>query len=408
MPVVRHIGLLATCRSEGGQGEIHAISDAALAFRDGTVTWVGAERDLPASAGDGETWDAGGALMIPGLIDCHTHLAFGGWRADEFVRRLRGESYAEIAAAGGGIAATVARTRALGEDALLERSRGFAARMVALGVTCVEAKSGYGLDRETELRLLRVYRALDASGPVRVVPTYLGAHVVPRDQPRADYVALVEEMIGEVARQGLARFCDVFVEQGAFSVDEARRLFVAARAAGLLPKVHADQLTDTGAAALAAEVGAISADHLEHVGPTGIAALARAGVVAVSLPLAALYLDQPSLPARALIDAGVAVAVASDFNPGSAPSAHLPLALTLACVRQRLTPAEALKGATLHAARAVALERERGSLEPGKSASFALIDAPDVEHWLYHFEANACLLTVVDGRVRARAPDFRT
>src|SRR5882757_3989192 len=255
MPVVRHIGLLATCRPEGGQGELHALRDAALAFRDGIVTWVGAERDLPASADDGETWDAGGALMIPGLIDCHTHLAFGGWRADEFVRRLRGESYAQIAAAGGGIAATVARTRVLDEDALLERSRGFVAQMAALGVTCVEAKSGYGLDRETELRLLRVYRALDASGPLRVVATYLGAHVVPRDQPRADYLALVEEMIGEVARQRLARFCDVFVDEGAFSVDEARRLLVAARAAGLLPKVHADQLTDTGAAALAAEVG---------------------------------------------------------------------------------------------------------------------------------------------------------
>ena len=408
MPVVRNIGLLATCRSEGGQGAIHAVPDAVLAFRDGTVTWVGAERDLPASADDGESWDAGGALMIPGLIDCHTHLAFGGWRADEFVRRLRGETYAQIAAAGGGIAATVARTRALGEDALLERSRGFVVEMAALGVTCVEAKSGYGLDRETELRLLRVYRTLDASGPVRVVPTYLGAHVVPRDQPRAEYLALVEEMIGEVARQGLARFCDVFIERGAFSVEEARHLLVAARTAGLLLKVHADQLTETGAAALAAEVGAISADHLEQIGPGGIASLARAGVVAVSLPLAALYLDQPPLPARSLIDAGVAVAVASDFNPGSAPSAHLPLALTLACVRQRLSPAEALKGATLYAARAVALERERGSLEPGKSASFALIDAPDVEHWLYHFRANACLLTVVDGGVRARAPDFRT
>jgi imidazolonepropionase len=406
MPVLRHIGLLATCRAEGGQGDVHAVPEAALAFRDGIVTWVGPQRDLPVSADDGESWDAGGALVIPGLIDCHTHLAFGGWRADEFVRRLRGESYSQIAAAGGGIAATVARTRLLDEGALLARCREFVAEMVALGVTCVEAKSGYGLDRDTERRLLRVYRVLDASGPVRVVATYLGAHVVPSGAPRAAYLALVEEMIAEVARDGLARFCDVFVDEGAFTVEEARRLLRAARAAGLLAKLHADQLTDTGAAALAAEVRAVSADHLEQVSPAGIAALAAAGVVAVSLPLAALYLDQPPLPARALIEAGVPVAVATDFNPGTAPSAHLPLALTLACLRQRLTPAEALKGATLVAARAVALEAERGSLEPGKSASFAVLDAPDVEHWLYRFRANACRLTVVDGQPRAVAPGF--
>jgi imidazolonepropionase len=403
MPVVRNIRLLATCRGEGAQGDLHAVADAALAFRGDRITWVGRGHELPASLDDGDAWDAGGALVVPGLIDCHTHLAFGGWRADEFVRRIRGESYAQIAASGGGIAATVARTRGLDEEALLARARGFATEMAALGVTCVEAKSGYGLDRDTERRLLGVYRTLDASGPVRVVATYLGAHVVPRGEDRARYLALVEQMIGEVARDGLARFCDVFVDEGAFTIDEARRLLGAGRAAGLLPKLHADQLTDTGAAALAAEVGAVSADHLEQVGPAGIAALARAGVVAVSLPLAALYLDQAALPARALIDAGVPVAVASDFNPGSAPSGHLPLALTLACVRQRMTPAEALKGATLHAARALALEGERGSLEPGKSASFALIDAPDVDHWLYHFRANACLLTVVDGAARAGA-----
>jgi imidazolonepropionase len=406
MPVLRHIGLLATCRAPGGQGELHLVPQAALAFREGRVTWVGAERDLPASADDGESWDAAGALVIPGLIDSHTHLAFGGWRADEFVRRLRGESYLQIAAAGGGINATVARTRALDDAELLARCRRFAGEMVALGVTCIEAKSGYGLDRDTERRILRAYQALDQTGPLRVVSTYLGAHVVPRGQPRGEYLALVEEMIAEVARDGLARFCDVFVDEGAFTVDEARRLFAAARAAGLRPKLHADQLTDTGAAALAAEVGAVSADHLEQTGPAGIAALARAGVVAVSLPLAALYLDHPPLPARALIDAGVPVAVATDFNPGSAPSAHLPLALTVACVRQRMTPAEALKGATLQAARALALDAQRGSLEPGKSASFAAIDAPDVDHWLYHFRANACLLTVVDGVQRYRAPDF--
>jgi imidazolonepropionase len=404
MPVLRNIGLLATCGGEGGQGDLHAIADAALAWREGVVRWVGPTGALPVSEDDGQHHDAGGMLVVPGLIDAHTHLGFGGWRADEFVRRLRGESYGDIARTGGGIAATVAKTRALDEAALLARCRGFLAEMVSLGVTCVEAKSGYGLDRDTERRLLRAYRTLDATGPVRVIATYLGAHVVPKGTPRAEYLALVEELIPAIAREGLARFCDVFVDEGAFTVEEARRLFAVARAAGLQPKLHADQLTDTGAAALAAEVRAVSADHLEQIGPSGIAALAGAGVVAVSLPIAALYLRQAPLPARALIDAGVAVAVASDFNPGTAPSAHLPLAMTLACVQQRMTPAEALKGATHIAARALAVEESRGALEPGKSASFAVIDAPDVDHWLYHFKANACRLTVVDGAVAWRAP----
>jgi imidazolonepropionase len=406
MPVLRNIGLLATCRAEGGQGELHPIAGAALAWRGSTVRWVGPERDLPISEDDGDRRDAGGALVIPGLIDAHTHLAFGGWRADEFVRRLRGESYSDIARSGGGIASTVGKTRALDEAALVSRCRGFLAEMAALGVTCVEAKSGYGLDRDTEKKILRAYRTLDGD-PLRIVPTYLGAHVVPKGTPRPEYLALVEQMIGEVAAEGLARSCDVFVDEGAFTVEEARRLFAVARAAGLSPRLHADQLTDTGASALAAEVGALSADHLEQIGPPGIAALAGAGVVAVSLPIAALYLRQAPLPARALIDAGVPVAVATDFNPGTAPSAHLPLALTLACVQQRLTPAEALKGATHFAARALGLAHERGSLVPGQSASFAIIDAPDVDHWLYHFRANACRLTVVDGSVAWNAHDER-
>jgi imidazolonepropionase len=396
MPVLRHVGLLATPGAR--QGDVHTIAEAALAFSGARLTWVGAERDLPASADDGEALDAGGGLVIPGLIDCHTHLGFGGWRAEEMVRRLRGESYAQIAAAGGGIASTMAATRTLGPEALLARCRGFLREMVALGTTCVEAKSGYGLDRATERRLLETYRALDGE-TVRVVGTYLGAHVVPPEyRPRREeYLRLCEQMTAEVGRESLARFCDVFVEEGAFTAGEARRLFAAARAAGLRPKLHADQLGEGGGAALAAEVGAVSADHLEHASAEGIAALARAGVVAVSLPIAALYLDQAPLPARAFLDAGVAVAVATDFNPGTAPSLHLPLALTLACVRQRMTPAEALGGATRMAARALALEEERGALEPGKSASFAVIDAPSVEHWLYNFRANACRMTVIDG-----------
>jgi imidazolonepropionase len=406
MPLLHNIGLLATCRAEGTQADIHSIPRAALAWDDGRIVWAGPEIELPPRLERTERIDANGRLVVPGLIDCHTHLAFAGWRADEFERRLRGESYLEIAASGGGIAATVRATRAASEEALRERAAGVLDDMVALGVTTVECKSGYGLDEASELKLLRTYRRLAELGPVRLVPTLLAAHTVPPEyrERRAAYVALViERIIPAVAREQLARCCDVFVEDSAFTVEEARQVLRAGRAAGLAPKLHADQLSAGGGAELAGDLGALSADHLECVSSGGIAALREAGVVAVSLPIASLYLGHQPMPARRLIEAGVRVAVATDFNPGSAPSWHLPLALTLACTIQRMTPAEALKGATIHAARAVGLEAEIGSLEPGKAADFAIIDAADVNHWVYHFRPNACVQTVIGGVTRWRA-----
>jgi len=409
MRLLENIAQLATCRAEGGQGDIHAIEDAALVWQDETIRWVGPRRELPAEYAAGERIDAGGRLVIPGLVDCHTHLAFGGWRAEEFEQRIQGRSYLEIAAAGGGIARTMRLTRAASEAELTERAAGFLREMGALGVTTVECKTGYGLDREHELRLLRVYRTLAAAQPIRLVPTFLGAHVVPPEyrDDRGGYLdLLIDDLLPTIARERLAAFCDVFVERSAFTVDEARRLLRAAQAVGLGAKLHADQLTQGGGAELAAELGAVSADHLECASEAGISAMARAGVVAVSLPLASLYLGQGPAPARRWIEAGVAVAVATDFNPGSAPSYHLPFALTLACTLQRMTPAEALKGATVLAARAVGLEPRVGSLEPGKAADFALIDAPDVNHWLYHLRANACRLTVIGGRPAWAAEGF--
>lgn len=402
MKVLQNIAQLVTCRAEGGQGEVHPVADGAVVWEGDTIRWAGARRDLPREFLEADVVDAAGALVIPGLIDCHTHLAFAGWRAEEFERRIQGESYLEIARGGGGIAETVRLTREASEAALAKRAGGFLHAMLSLGVTTVECKSGYGLDRETELKLLRVYRRLGTRQPVRLVSTFLGAHTVPaelRDQRERYLALLVDELIPEIGRAGLAAFCDVFVEASAFSVEEARRIFSAGAAAGLRPKLHADQLTAGGGAELAAEVGAASADHLEHASDAGIAAMAEAGVVAVSLPLASLYLGQPPMPARKFIEAGVAVAVATDFNPGSAPSYHLPLALTLACTMQKMTPAEALKGATIHAGRAVGLAARIGSIEAGKAADLALIDAPDVNHWLYHFRPNACLATIVGGRV---------
>jgi imidazolonepropionase len=400
--VIQNIAQLATCRAEGGQADIHPVADAAMVWEADTIRWVGPKAALPSDYASAEVLDAGGGLVIPGLVDCHTHLAFGGWRAEEFVERIEGRSYLDIARAGGGIARTVRLTREASDDELLERAQGFLEAMLRLGVTTVECKSGYGLDREHELRLLRIYRRLAGRGPIRLVPTFLGAHVVPPEfrADRAGYLALLEGMLPELAREGLARFCDVFVEQSAFSPDEARRLLRAAQRHGLGGKLHADQLSAGGGAELAAEVGAVSADHLECASSAGMAAMARAGVVAVSLPIASLYLGQTPFPARRWIAASVAVAVATDFNPGSAPSYHLPFALTLACTLQRMTPAEALKGATLYAARAVGLADRIGSLEPGKAADFAVLDAADVAHWLYHLQPNACRLTVIGGEVR--------
>ena len=399
MPVLTDISVLATCRADGPQSEIHAIPDAALVWSGDTIRWAGPAAELPAAFDGEERQSAGGRLVVPGLVDAHTHLAFGGWRADEFEQRIRGDAYLDIARKGGGIASTMRHTRAASEDSLAERAAGVLEAMRRLGVTTVEAKSGYGLTVEDELKTLRAYRRLAATQPTRIVPTLLGAHIVPPEykDDRAAYVRLLTDTLIPQAADGLARFCDVFVEDTAFSPDEARTIFAAAKRHGLSPKLHADQLTDTGGAALAAEVGAASADHLEMISEAGIAAMAGAGVVAVSLPLATLYLNVRPLPARALIEAGVPVAVATDFNPGSAPSYHLPLAMMLACTMQRMTPAEVLKGATVIASKAIGMDAAVGSLEPGKRADFAVIDAPDVNHWLYHFRPNACVRTVIGG-----------
>ncbi len=401
LQVLRNIGQLATGTAAGGSSGITTHTGAALVWEADRILWLGPEADLPAQYRSGGKSDAGGGLVIPGLVDCHTHLGFGGWRGDEFALRLAGKSYQEVAAAGGGILATMRQTRAIGPETLVDRCLGFLTEMASLGVTTVECKTGYGLDEPSELMLLEVYQQVGRQAAQRIVSTLLAAHAVPPEyrERREDYLNLItERIIPETGRRGLAAFCDVFVESGAFTIDQARRVLRAGQAAGLRPKLHADQLSAGGGAELAAEVGAVSADHLEHISDEGMRRMAEAGVVAVSLPLATLYLNQRPLPARRLIEAGVPVAVATDFNPGSAPSFHLPLAMMLGCTLQRMTPAEVLTGATLVAARAIGLEHEVGSLEVGKAADFAVIDAPDLNHWMYHFRANACRRTVIAGQ----------
>ena len=398
--ILRNIGQLATCPADAVQQDAGLISNAALVFEDNSITWVGSEQQLPKQFKDHDFIDCQQRLVVPGLIDCHTHLCFGGWRGDEFEQRLQGYSYQEIAATGGGIRSTVAATRSGSAEQLMEKARHSLEGMLDLGVTTVECKSGYGLEEASELKQLRVYQQLDQQQPIDLVPTFLGAHMVPdeyRDK-RDEYIRLLcEVLIPAVSEQKLALFCDIFIEEGAFNISEAKKVLETARQAGLGLKVHADQLSSGGGAQLAAELGAVSAEHLEYADEAGIQALAGAGTVAVSLPLASLYLREPYVSARKMLVAGVKVAVATDFNPGSAPSYHLPLAMTLACVNQQMTPQEVLMGVTTIAARAIAAEHRIGSLLPGFEADLTVIDAPSLNHWLYHFRANACSGVVKGG-----------
>jgi len=399
MPYLTNCPIVYTCALTGDQGAIHPIAHGTVAWRGDTIEWVGPLAELPATYRGEKEVDCGGGFALPGLIDCHTHLAFAGWRADEFVERVRGKTYLEIAERGGGILSTVAQTRAATKRELLARCRDFIGKISALGVTTIECKSGYGLDLETELKILEVYREIESSR-VSVVPTFLGAHTVPKEyrERREEYVSLViESMVPAVVDRNLAVFCDIFVEKSAFSVAEARRIFAAAKKGGLRPKLHADQLTAGGGAELAAEVGAVSADHLECTTDAGRRALAEANVVAVMLPFASLYTREKPADARPFVEAGVRVAVATDFNPGSAPSYHLPLGLSLSCTMNGLTPSEAVKGATSIAACALGLEGTHGALQSGKKADIAIFRARDVDSWLYHIEANVCSRVIKNG-----------
>ena len=400
MTVLRNISQLATCPAESAQQDAGLIEQAALVFVNQKIVWVGREQDLPLKYADEDPIDCQNGLVIPGLIDCHTHLCFGGWRGDEFEMRLQGRSYQQIAAAGGGIRSTVAATRSDSAEQLTRKALLALEGMLDLGVTTVECKSGYGLERDAELKQLEVYRQLDRQQAIDIVPTFLGAHMIPDEykENRESYIRLLcEVLIPEISGQKLAQFCDVFVEEGAFSITEARQILTTAKNAGLGLKIHADQLSSGGGAQLAAELGAVSAEHLEYADQLGIDSLAHAGTVAVSLPLASLYLGERYMAARQMLDSGVKVAVATDFNPGSAPCYHLPLAMTLACINQQMTPQEVLMGATTVAARAISAEQRVGALLPGFSADITIIEAPSVNHWLYHFRANACVGVLKSG-----------
>ncbi len=375
-------------------GELEVIEDAYVLVRDGLVESVGAMRRLRVDGygDDVAEIDGRGLAAIPGLVDCHTHPAFAGDRAHEFALRASGATYEELLAAGGGILSTTRATRAAGADALREIVERHRDAMLANGTTTFEGKSGYGLDHDTELEQLDAVRS--AGG----VPTWLGAHAVPPEHPDADaYVDwLIADVLPDAARIAVA--ADVFVERGTFDVEQARRYLLACRARGLALRLHGDQLSEIGAVPLAVELGARSIDHLEATGRPGVAALGASDVAAVLLPVAALYLARPMPPARALVDAGAIVALATDFNPGSAYCESLPVVCTLACTQLGLSPEEALAACTVNAAHVLGLS-DRGRLTPGLRADIVLLDAPDWRHLAYHLAGDLVHTVIREGRV---------
>ena len=387
-------------------GRVRVVDDAAVACAGDRIVFVGSEREFRRAVAvrpGGRTLDARGGTVIPGFVDAHTHLPFAGWRESEFNERLAGKSYAEIAARGGGILSTVSATRAASRVDLASLVRARLDAMLSLGTTLVEAKSGYGLEREAELKQLTALRDGARGHPVEVVATFLGAHTVPLER-RGDRARYVEEvargMLPEVARAGLASYADVFVDAHAFSLAEARLVLEAAAAEGLGVRLHADQLADDSAAALAAALGAASADHLEHVSDEGIEALARAGTVAVLLPAATFFLMQEKRPpARRLVDAGVAVAVATDFNPGTCPTEAMGTVLEHACLSLRLTIDEAIAAGTLNAAHALGRAGETGSIEVGKRADLVVHAVPNRYHLVYRLGVRRVRTVIASGRV---------
>jgi imidazolonepropionase len=367
--------------------DIGIIRDGAMLIEDGRISAVASRSEIESRmARDCTVIDAGNSVVMPGFVDAHTHPVFAGNRANEFEQRASGATYSEIAAAGGGIRSTVRQTRAAGENDLLRAAQRYVAWFLENGTTTVEAKSGYGLNPENEYKLLRVIGEIQ---PLRTVPTFLGAHEIPdefRKDP-AQYVDLVvEEMLPAVAGRKLAEYCDIFCEPGIFGIEESRRILSAARALGLGLRLHADQLSKSGAAVLAAELGAATADHLEHTDALGIAALKAAGVQPVLLPGSVYALGSSRYPdARAMIEAGLAVVLATDFNPGSSPTPSMPMILSLASTQMKMTPAEAITAATINAAYSLNRGGKIGSLESGKRADFVIHDAQDYREIAYFF-----------------------
>ncbi len=384
--------------------DLGIIADGALLVRDGRIECAG-NRDVVERliSADCEVVDAGGRVVLPGFVDAHTHPVFAGTRVDEFEQRAGGMTYQEIAARGGGIQSTVRATRAAASDDLIAAGKRYAQWFLRGGTTTVEAKSGYGLSLEDELKILRAVRSLDKETPLRFVPTFLGAHDIPpeyRSRRNAYVSLLIDEMLPRVAQEKLAEYCDVFCENNVFTTDEAWKILSAARCQGLGLRIHADQLSLSGGAKLAAELGAVTADHLEHTDTEGIAALKTAGVQPVLLPGSVYALGSSQYPrAREMIDAGLAVVLATDFNPGSSPTPSMLMVLSLASTHLRMTPAESISAATINAAYSLGRGDQLGSLELGKVADFVVHDCDDYRELAYFFGVEHALAVYTRGRL---------
>ncbi len=381
------------------------IRDGAVLVRDGVIAAVGPRRQIARlrEARRARKLDLGGRVVLPGFVDSHTHLIFPASRADEYEQRIAGATYEQIARSGGGILATVRKLRAAKPGALKQKALATLKTFAAHGTTTLEAKSGYGLDAASELKTLRVLRELRKEQPLDILLTFLGAHVVPpeyRRRPDGYVDFLARRLIPEVARAGLAEFCDVFCDRGAFSVAQARRILTAGRACGLVPRLHAEQLARTGAAQLAVELNAASADHLEKINRSDIRALAGSAVVATLLPGCCFHMGlRRYAPARELIAAGAIVALATDFNPGTSPTLNMQMVLSLACTQMRMTPAEAVAAATINAAYSLRRHDLIGSIEVGKYADLAVFDLADYREIPYYFGVNRCWLTLKRGEI---------
>jgi len=387
---------------------IGVIRDAAILVRDGLIVAVAPAskvEKLPESK-KAEKLHVGGRVVLPGFVDAHTHLIHAASRAEEYELKIRGASYEEIARKGGGILNSVKKLRAATAEELKRRARGFLGRFAEYGTTTIEAKSGYGLDVTSELRILSLHKELDAEQPLEIVSTSLGAHVVPAEfrgksgGTRRYVELLTEELIPEVAENGLAEFCDVFCERGAFSVGDSRRVLEAGKKRGLVPRVHAEQLSNTGATQLGIAMNAASCDHLEYLKAADIRALGKSRTAAMLLPGCDFHLGlERYAPARELIDAGAIVALATDFNPGTSPTLSMPMILSLACSRLRMTPAEAIAAATINAAFSLGRDQKIGSIEVGKQADLGVFEVADYREIPYYFGVNTCWMTMKRGEI---------
>jgi len=385
-------------------GELGIVEDGAVAVKDGLVALVGPTSKVGGQVTVTEEIDAAGKVVMPGFVDPHTHLVFAGDRAGEFEQRVKGATYLEIMAAGGGIMSTVRATRAASVEQLVEESRARLDRMLAHGTTTAEAKTGYGLDTENELKMLEAIRRLDVEHPVDLIPTFLGAHAIPEEYKgrTEEYVDLVvEEMLPRVAENASSLFCDVFCDEGAFTLEQSRRVLEAAQTLGFGLKIHADEFRPLGGTRLAVELGAVSADHLVCTPEEEIELLAKSGTIAVALPGTPFGLGHHEYtPARRIIDSGGALALATDLNPGTCWCESMPFIIALACRFMKMTPAEAIAAATINAAHAVELGHRVGSLEVGKEADILILDIPDYRHLAYRFGINLVDKVVKGGELR--------